>query len=493
MSKDPYRWVLYSFPWGRPGTQLADQTGPDDWQADILKAVRDGLVTIGEALQFAVASGHGVGKSALVSWLILWAMSTHEDTRGVVTANTEAQLRTKTWPELAKWYRLFIAKHWFKFTATAIFSVDPEHEKTWRIDASTWSETNTEAFQGLHNQGKRILVVFDEASAIPPLIWETTEGALTDADTEILWFVFGNPTRNTGRFRECFGRFKHRWKTRQVDSRTAKMTDKAKIKKWENDYGEDSDFFRVRVRGMFPRASSMQFIRSDLVEAAKDPARDVPTTVMDPFIMGVDVGRYGDDPTVIRFRRGRDARTVPPIELRGLNTMQVAARVVEEQNRHKCDAIFVDGGGVGGGVVDRLQMLRQPVIEVQFGGAADRGVATQEGMVVYANKRAEIWGSMRDWLPGGAIDDSADLEQDLTGIEYGYVLRDGKDAIILEKKEDMKDRGLASPNHGDALALTFAYPVQPSDHRGVLKTKSTHQVEFDPFAEAYSVIPRGRR
>lgn len=418
--------------------------------------------------------------SGLVAWLILWALSTFEDTKGVVTANTETQLRTKTWPELAKWHRMFIAKHWFNFTATSIYSVDPDHEKTWRVDAIAWSERNTEAFAGLHNQGKRILVVFDEASAIPDVIWETTEGALTDSDTQIIWCVFGNPTRNTGRFRECFGRYRHRWATHQIDSRTAKMTNKAQIDDWVKDYGEDSDFVRVRVRGVFPRAGSMQFISSELVEEAS--AREPVAYLSDPCVMGVDVARFGDDMTVIVVRRGRDACSTPWVKLRGADTMTVAAKVVEMAQEYKPDAIFVDGGGVGGGVIDRLNMLRQPVLEVQFGGTADKSNKSGEGDIVYANKRAEMWGSMRDWLKGGAIPDDPELVADLTGVEYGYTILRGRDAIQLEKKADMKKRGLASPDAADALAITFAYPVQPSDHTDKFKRGSNHQVAYDPLS-----------
>jgi hypothetical protein len=151
------------------------------------------LLTIEEAIQIARASGHGIGKSALVAWIILWAISTFEDTKGVVTANTENQLKTKTWAEVSKWHRMFIARDLFKMTATALFANDPLHERTWRIDMVPWSERNTEAFAGLHNQGKRILVIFDEGSAIPDLIWEVTEGALTDQDTQIIWMAVRQP------------------------------------------------------------------------------------------------------------------------------------------------------------------------------------------------------------------------------------------------------------------------------------------------------------
>jgi hypothetical protein len=211
---DPYGFVLWAFPWGKPGT-LATEDGPEEWQRAQLIRIGDKLLSgfpVGEALaeylgvvvEEDVSAGHGVGKSALVAWLILWAISTHPDTRGVVTANTETQLQTKTWAELGKWHNLFTARELFRFTATAIYSSDKSHERTWRIDAIPWSEKNPEAFAGLHNQGKRILVIFDEASAISDIIWETTEGALTDRATQIIWCRYGNPTKTSGEFhRRC--------------------------------------------------------------------------------------------------------------------------------------------------------------------------------------------------------------------------------------------------------------------------------------------------
>lgn len=448
-SGDPYGFVMFAFPWG--SGPLADKTGPDKWQRAVLESIRDGAA-LETAYQDATASGHGVGKSALVAWLLLWAMSTFEDTRGVVTANTENQLRTKTWAELSKWHRLLINRHWFKLTATALFSVQPAHEKTWRIDAVPWSENNTEAFAGLHNEGRRIIVVFDEASAIPDIIWETTEGALTDANTEIYWFAFGNPTRNTGRFKECFNRFRHRWNTRQVDSRTVEITNKAQIAEWVEDFGEDSDFVRVRVKGIFPRAGSVQFISGEIVEDARK--REVETLSHEPLIMGVDVARFGDDRTVLCYRRGRNGACIPWQTFRNLDTMQVAAKVAEAHTIRKPAAIFVDEGGLGAGVVDRLRQLSVPVTGVNFGGKPDRA-QTDDGIKV-RNKRAEMWAFMRAWLKGGAIPDDHELAADLTGVEYGF---DENQAIQLEKKESMKKRGLASPDLGDALALTFAYPV----------------------------------
>lgn len=482
---DPLRFAQSMYPWGEG--ELKDSKGPRVWQSETLDLIGQHLRnpnTRFTPLLIAVASGHGIGKSSLISMILHWGLSTCVDTKVLVTANTETQLRSKTWPEVSKWVRLAVNKHWFKVTATSIASIDKEHERTWRADAIPWSETSTESFAGLHNQGRRIIVIFDEASNIDDKIWEVVEGALTDEDTEILWIAFGNPTRNTGRFRECFGRLKHRWKKRHIDSRTVEGVNKVQIGQWEKDYGDDSDFFRVRVKGEFPRAGSMQFIPGDTVEAARK--REPEAKLFDPLVLGVDVARFGDDQSVICLRRGRDAKSIPWVTLRGADTMQVAAKVMELANLHRPDAIFVDGGGVGGGVVDRLRMFKFNVIEVQFGASADRTLMTAEGQTLYANKRAEMWGAMRDWLKGGMIPDSTELAQDLTGVEYGFIMREGADKVLLEKKADMKKRGLSSPDLADALAMTFAYPVMPSDHSFQFENKSSqHQINYNPLDRGY--------
>jgi len=446
---DPLGFVLYVFSWGKG--ELAGHQGPDAWQRDVLEDIgrrlRDGGA-LGDAIREAVASGHGIGKSALVAWIILWALATCPDTKGVVTANTEAQLRTKTWAELAKWHRLSIVRDWFELTATALISRMPGHDKTWRVDQVPWSERNTEAFAGLHNKGRRVLLVFDEASAIPDVIWEVSEGALTDSDTEIVWCAFGNPTRNTGRFRECFGRFRHRWTTRQIDSRTAAMTNKAQLSAWVEDYGEDSDFVRVRVRGVFPRAGSNQFIPSDMVAAARGRELRPDQYSMMPRVLSVDVARFGEDQTVITRRQG--LQCFPQQKLRGVDTMTLAGIVAQVCHEWQPDEVFIDGVGVGAGVVDRLRQLGFYVTDAQAGARA-------LDPAKFANRRAEMWGKMRDWLEqGGSIPDDPELEADLTGLEYSFA---ASGALQLEKKEDMKKRGLASPDCADSLAIGFYAPA----------------------------------
>jgi len=472
---DPLGFVLYAFDWGN-GELAAFPDGPDAWATEVLDEIgqklRSGAISgISEVIQMATASGHGIGKSALVAWLIEWAMCTREDTKGLVTANTDNQLRTKTWAEVAKWHSLCICKHWFKLTATSLFSTDPEHEKTWRFDMIPWSLANTEAFAGLHNQGKRILIIFDEASAIPDAIWEVIEGALTDDNTEIIWAAFGNPTQNTGRFRECYRRFRHRWSCRQVDSRTVRISNKGQIAKWIDDYGEDSDFVKVRVRGMFPKASTKQFIATDDVDAAI--ARVLRPEQFDfaPKILTCDPAWEGDDELVIGLRQGLNFRVLRTIE-KNDNDLVVATILANLEDQHEADAVFIDAG-YGTGIVSAGRTMGRTWQLVWFGGASpDPGCL---------NMRAYIWKEVRDWLKnGGAIDKNDQvLYNDLIGPET-VARPDGK--IQLESKKDMKARGLPSPGRADALALSFAQPVAKKSPLQRMGLGGQQQREHDPYA-----------
>lgn len=471
---DPLGFVRYAFDWGN-GELAKFPLGPDTWAIEVLDEIgqklRAGAITsTSEAIQIATASGHGIGKSALVAWVVEWAMCTREDTKGVVTANTDNQLRTKTWAELSKWHRLCICKHWFTFTATSIYSTDPEHEKTWRIDMIPWSKGNTEAFAGLHNQGNRILIIFDEASAIDDVIWEVTEGALTDEDTEIIWLAFGNPTQNVGRFRECFRRFRHRWSCRQVDSRTVAITNKEQLNKFVADYGEDSDFVKVRVRGMFPAASAKQFISTADVDAAQ--ARVLRPEQFDfaPKILTCDPAWDGTDMLEIALRQGLHFRVLRTIA-KNDNDYQIAGIIAQLEDEHQVDAVFIDNG-YGTGIISAGRTMGRTWIGVWFGGAS--------GNPGCLNKRAEMWTAARDWLKeGGAIDPKDQvLYQDLIGPET-VPRADGK--IQLESKKDMKARGLPSPGRGDALALSFAYPVakkSPFERLGITVKQNK---DYDPY------------
>lgn len=446
---DPYGFVMFAFPWGEPGGPLEKFDGPDDWQREQLQMIGEIFQNDPEAnIQDATASGHGIGKSAETSWIALWAASTRPHLAGVVTANTQNQLRSKTWRELAVWHDRLINKHWFRWTATRFFHVD--HEKTWGIDAVPWSEHNSEAFAGLH--AKYVLIIYDEASAISDKIWEVTEGAMTTP--RAMWFTFGNPTKNTGRFRECFGKQKHRWTNRQIDSRTCKMTNKAKLNEWLEDHGEDSDFFRVRVRGQFPRHGTGQLISAEDTTRAQDTELPLDAHTFFNIIIGVDVARFGSDETVITVRQGR--KVLETRTFRGLNNIQVGSRAAEVHKAHgSAGTIMVDEAGLGAGVVDYLVTMGYPCIGVQAGAKA------QEDKRFY-NKRAECWYRMKEWFDGEVDIPKGDsvLADQCSALEYEYDL---KERIKLERKEDLKDRlpALGSPDRADALSLTFAELTMP--------------------------------
>lgn len=469
LTHDPLAFVYFAYPWGEPGTPLENMEGPDEWQIQILKDIGEQLKKgkdLQTAIQEAVASGHGIGKSALISWLIHFAISTHENTRGVVTANTEGQLRTKTWPELSKWHNMFIAKDLFTYTATAIFSSDKDYEKTWRIDAIPWSKNSPESFAGLHNQGNRILVLFDEASAIDDVIWEVTEGALTDANTEIIWCAFGNPTRNSGRFRECFRKYRDYWKTYQIDSRTVKISNKAKIEEWLEAYGEDSDFFKVRVRGVFPSASDLQFISTEIADKAQKQVYKPGQFDHLPTIIGVDPAWTGGDTLEIVMRNGYAMKCLATIE-KNDDDMRMASLIAQFEDEYKADAVFIDQG-YGTGIYSIGKSMGRKWRLVAFGGKAPNDV--------YLNMRAYMWGEMKEWLKeGGSIPNEQGLYDDLIGPE---AIIDKNGRIQLESKKDMKERGLPSPNKGDALALTFAFRVTKKINGNQKRVANT---EYNPF------------
>jgi hypothetical protein len=441
---DPLKFVLAAFPWDTPGTPLAGHAGPDTWQAELLETIGSHVRTAHASQRLAVASGHGVGKSALSAMLILWFLATRPQPQIVVTANTGAQLATKTWRELAKWLQLSIYAETFSWTATKCYH--RAHPATWFAAAVPWRADKPEAFAGTHE--RHVLILMDEASAIDDLIWETTEGAMTTPGA--LWLAFGNPTRNQGRFKECFpgGRFAHRWQTRQVDSRTARMADQAQIAQWIADYGEDSDFVRVRVKGQFPRQAVGQFISEEAVRAAE--RRQAVDDPLQPTIVGVDVARYGDDRSCVVVRQG--ARLLEVRVYREIDTVRLAGFVCEVVERYRAEqpTVCIDGVGLGAGVVDVCRARGYRVEEVLAGSRA-------QDPLHYFNLRAEMWDGMRRWVETrAALAPNPELAADVCGPEYGY---NDQGQLQIERKEHMKKRGLASPDLADAVAMTFAVPV----------------------------------
>ena len=464
---DPLGFVMCAYPWGRG--ELAEEAGPRAHQVQFLKELGAHLQnpeTRHKPFRKSKSSGHGIGKSAEIAWITHWGLSTFEDTKVILMAGTGDQLKTKTQPEVAKWFRLGANADLFEVNVTSIKVREEGHETTWRADFNTWSEENPQASAGAHNKGKRLIIIYDEASGIPDVIWKTQEGALTDANTEIIWIAASQCTRSEGMFFETtHGSQRLRWHGEVIDSRSVEGTNVEEINEDIAIYGIESDHVRVRWLGLFPLAGEGKFIPLDLVqEARKRPALAMPD---DPLIAGVDLSWGGSDDTVVRFRRGLDARSIPPIKIRGeftKNPAVVRERLVDVLRQtyagRPVSMMFLDNSGVGGsaGVIlnGLLNLGFKNVMGVNFG---DQALRSQ----FYVLRRDEMWGGMKDWLrDGGAIDDDRELAADL---QKPMLLPDREQRIKLEPKDAMKKRlskeGLdsASPDDADALALTFALPV----------------------------------
>lgn len=509
---DPLGYVMFAFPWDTdPSIQIVDwysddmpinekyrkrfpncKYGPDNWACQFLDELGEEIKKRGfdgrnavEPIEEAIASGHGIGKSAMTGWLTSFILQTRPYSQGTVTANTGPQLESKTWPQIVKWFKKSIAAHWFDVTSGrgAMRIKHKQHPDEWFVTAQTCREENSESFQGQHAANSTSFYINDEASAIPSAIWEAEDGGLSDG--EPMRFSFGNPTRNTGRFRECFGKYRHRTICRHIDSRDAQITNKERIKQQIEDEGIDSDYVKKRILGKFPSSGDQQFIASDLVDAAIERGkRAVPRDIdmSEALVIGIDFARSGTDKSVIRARRGR--HVYKPHKFRERNSMKAAAIIANTIDQAekiwggKPDAIFGDGGGIGGPIIDRLNALGLGVIEIQFGGKCPEPQK-------WANMRIFMWAGLRDWLVGGCLDDDPELREDLINPEYHHHGR--SDALVLESKEDMKNRGLASPDDGDALALTFAMPVAPKRNNEI--SRANKHKDYNPVRDRLSRKP----
>ena len=459
---DPLNFVRYIFPWNQEGTPLADFSGPRRWQEKILRDVgnhirKDETMDLPEMYRLAVASGRGIGKSALVAWLILWMLSTRLGSTIIVTANTEQQLRSRTWAELGKWLTLAINGHWFVKTATSLKPQQWYEElliSDLKIDtgyyyaqAQLWSEENPDAFAGVHSSAG-VCLIMDEASGIPSPIYSVSEGFFTEPTKNRFWFSFSNPRRNSGPFYDSFHSKRSFWNTEQIDSREVEETDKQLFQRMLEQYGEDSTVARVEVLGQFPNVDDDTVIPIELARAAVD--RDVSLTASEPIVWGLDIARFGPDQSALCIRQGNTVFEIKTFKSMDLMQLCGAIKNIYDSATeiNKPSEILVDVIGLGSGVVDRLAEQGLPV----------RGINVAESPASkknYLNLRAELWFSIKDWLTRRdcRLPSDDELIAELVSPMYSYT-SSGK--IKIEAKEAMKKRGIKSPDKADALALTMA-------------------------------------
>jgi hypothetical protein len=457
---DPLNYVKFVFPWGKG--VLKEHKGPDKWQTDVLKDLAEYSAKCdkpGDLAPFmeAIASGHGIGKTCLLSWIIKWFMSTRPHPQVIVTANTMEQLNSKTWRELAKWNKLAIDGHWFEWTATRFYY--KKHPETWFANAIPWSENNSEAFAGTHETD--VLVIFDEASKISDKIWEVTDGAMTTRGA--MWLAFGNPTQSKGRFYDCFYKYQKYWKTRHIDSRDSNVANKVWCQQIIDMYGENDDRTKTRVYGQFPTLGEKQLISGAAIEKAA--TYEAEGFEYQPLLLGIDVARFGTCETILQFRQGR--KVYEPIICPTMDLMQTAAFAAETMSRRKPMVTTVDEIGIGAGVLDRLRQLGFSVLGGNSGNMSENPR--------YLNKRAEAYFSLKEYVEAGCeLPKDKLLIEDLRMLSYDFT---DKGRLRIDRKQDFIDDFGRSPDRGDALSLTFFYP---HGNIGVMR----HELEPEAFMDS---------
>lgn len=435
----------------RPVEFVKDIIGatPDDIQGDILTSVAENQLT-------SVRSGHGIGKSALQSWLIYWFMCTRPFPKIPCTAPTKHQLHDILWAEVAKWRTKSIQSE-IEWTQEKLYmKSNPEN---WFAVPRT--ATQPDALQGFH--ADHLLYIIDEASGVKDVVFEPVLGSLSTQDAKLI--MCGNPTQLSGFFFDSHNKNRSIYKTFKVSGENSKRVSKDYIQMIIDMYGLDSDVYRVRVAGEFPKAMPDSFIQLDWVEnCSKKNTKDIAISRID---IGVDVARYGDDQTIICPIFDKKSQQ-KPIELNHNDTMQVTGTIVQliEQLRTKHIGISIhikiDCDGLGVGVYDRLKEVKKErnwitvkLYECHFGGRG--GKNKDDEPIEFSNSTGLMWGLLREKVKSNQIELYYNDKQitQITNRKY-RINSDGK--IELERKEEMKKRGLTSPDMADALALSLYEP-----------------------------------
>lgn len=446
--------------WGNDPAQFVREclgVEPLPWQAEFLTLVANNP-------RVAVRSGHGVGKTSALSWLIFWFLLTNADCKVGLTAPTQDQLRDNLFGELRRWHSQMKQpfRDWITLDADRVTVAEKKNVAV----ARTARKEQPEAFQGLH--APKMLAIVDEASGVDNAIFEASMGFLTSKGARMV--LTGNPTQPEGFFYDCFHRNRSLWKTLRVSCldevalRGAEHADMEAISHLVGvTYGYDSNAYRIRVLGEFPDASADGVIPLHLVEAAV--GRNVETNPKAPIVWGLDIARFGDDRTALVKRQANRLLEKPIIWVK-LDNMQIAGRVklAYDEAKQKPEEIMVDVIGWGAGVVDRLRELQLPV----------RGVNVAESPAIqdkYMRQRDELWWLAREWFQSRECTIPSDdtFISELVSPRYD-IASNGK--IKVESKDDIKKRNpLGSPDAADAFCLTFASRGSPKAYMKKLDYK----------------------
>lgn len=433
---------------------------PDTEQAKILRSLAANPMT-------AVRSGHGIGKSAVQAWAIIWFICTRPYPKIPCTAPTQHQLYDILWAEVSKWLRSNPAlQREIIWTQERVYMAGAKEE--WFAVART---SNTpDALQGFHSES--LLFIIDEASGVDDKVFEPVLGALSTEGARLL--MCGNPTQLQGFFYDAFHKNRAEYHTIHVDDRNSPRVSQEYIDRIRTMYGEDSDVFRVRVAGDFPKSEKDVFIPLSMVEKSINTdwkESEKPLSVH----IGCDVARFGDDKTVIGYKI--DEKIYFHQKIQGQDTVRTAheiallgCRLVDKYHLETAIPVKIDDGGVGGGVTDNLRQIKRSdpdrfwwlsIVPVKFGQIIKHKYyhdTTTYMMAVVKKLLQTIDDDGKEKPVELILPDDADLAAQLSTRKYGVT---EKSKVKIESKKDVKARGQPSPDEADCVLL-LCLPVKPS-------------------------------
>jgi hypothetical protein len=465
---DFQKLVYIIFPFGQVGHPL-EHMKPYDWQMEEFQRISKHLsnpITRYETYRIIISSGNGAAKTAFGAMLTLMLMYTQQ-LRARITANTDPQMKSIIWPEYDNWFR-YARYHDFFFEkfGTSIKAKNEQLAETWRLDAVTWNETSPQSISGLHNKGKAIAYIFEEAPGIPAVIWQYASGAFTETQTIKVFMAFGNSDDPESKFEQNMT--SSLWNARRIDTRTLKHIDPKQIEDWLMEVGgnEDHDEFRVRVRGLPRKTSKDSIIGLELVQAAIARAKDFDKSSVEmlPGILSCDPAWTGGDETTIWFQQGNYKILLDKYKLdksAGETHMLTYQKLCHWESTMKADAVFIDQGEGTALYTIAMNAGKTSWELVSFASSPNDFPEAKDSE--YANIRAQMYYEANKWLMKEGVIDAKDpewfaiIEKQLCWTKGGRHKVTSKK--LCEAKLEIKNRVGQSPDVADGFVLCHARPV----------------------------------
>lgn len=451
------------------------------WQQWIILLCIEKAIRNEAPRKISIASGHGIGKTSDLSWVILWFLFVNYNSQIPCTAPTADQMYDVLWKELNLWIDKMPPQVKFAYEWGRDHIRMRESPETWFARAKTSSKENSEALAGVH--AEHVLTIADEASAVEERIFNTAEGAWTSGD--ILVILISNPTRTEGYFFDTHHKLKDNWQTLQFSSIDSPIVDEKYESNIAERHGRDSAEYGIRVLGKFPNEGEMDdtgyvsmFIDEDIHE---QPDFGENIKFRGTLIMAVDPAGEGDDKTSFYLRDRVKAKKI--YEETTSNPRGIAEKIITFADKYGIRAgnIVVDSFGVGADVAKEVAILSKGemnIFSVNVGELSNR----DQDKELYVNKRAEMFWNLRKWLrSGGEIVEHKNTKEELKSIKFK---RNTKGKIQVMSKVDMKKKyGYKSPNDADALALTFLKSIiSVNAEENERKENQQYNQDFDPFS-----------